>query len=154
MIPINFADLIVMAREHVSALRYGNSAWGFGKELNWAVDLDLGTVEWALADGLVARAPAELLGTWASDIGSYRWAWDHPAVGPELAPAAKIVREFALKNNITELQRVEFETSREDALDFASVAVLHGDLQGLHVGQASSTAVAYIGFGEVTVNRQ
>lgn len=153
VIPTNYADLVTMARAHVDALTYGHSAWGFGRTERWAVDLDAGTIEWTLPDNVVAFAPAQLIGTWASDLGSYRWAWDHPAVAPGGAPAAQAVREFASANDIAELQPVEFECTRENANDIASVAVLIGDLQGLYVGQASRTALAYLGFGAVSLTR-
>lgn len=153
VIPANYADLVTMARAHVDALTYGHAAWGFGRTESWAVDLDAGTIEWTLPDNVIARAPVQLIGTWASDLGSYRWAWDHPAASPGSAPAAQAVREFATTNGIAELQPVEFECSRESAKDFASVAVFIGDLQGLYVGQASRTALAYLGFGGVSLSR-
>lgn len=153
VIPTNYSDLISMARAHVDALSSGHAAWGFGRERNWSVDLDRGSIEWMLADNVVARAPVELIGTWASDLDSFRWAWDHPAIPAGAAPAAQAVREFANANQITELQPVEVMCERESARDFASVAVLIGDLQGLYVGQASRTALAYLGFRAVSLTR-
>jgi hypothetical protein len=153
VIPTNYADLITMARAHVEALSYGHSGWGLGREEHWAVDLDAGAIEWTLADNMVARAPVQLIGTWASDLGSFRWGWDHPAVPAGGAPAAQAARAFAEAHAIAELLRVEVACMPETAKDFASVAVLIGDMQGLYVGQASRTALAYLGFGDVTLER-
>jgi hypothetical protein len=148
VIPTNYADLLTMAREHVSALSYGHSAWGFGREEHWAVDLDRGSIEWTLPDRMV-RAPAQLIGTWASDLGTYRWGWDHPSAPPGTAVAAAQVKAFADAHRLAELQVVEPACTREHARDLASIAVLVGYLQGLYIGQASRTALAFIGFGEV-----
>jgi hypothetical protein len=150
-IPTTFSGLMAMAREHVAALHSGHLAWGFNRIEHFEVDLDRGRIDWTLSDKM-ASAPAQLIGTWASDLDTYRWAWDHPAVPPELAPAAMSVREFALTHSIVELQNVEPACTREQGFDFASVAVLLGDLQGVYVGEASRTALAFIGFQGVTLS--
>jgi len=151
VIPTNYADLLRMAAAHVAALTYGHMSWGLGRHDNWAVDLNRGTIEWRLSDR-VARAPVELIGTWASDLGTYRWGWDHPAIPAASAPSAQAVKAFADAHSIAELQSAELPCSFEQAQDIASTAVLIGDLQGLFVGQASRTALAYLGFGEVTLS--
>jgi hypothetical protein len=151
VIPTNYADLVTMAEEHVAALSYGHSAWGFGREDHWSVDLDRGLIEWTFPDRVVS-ASAQLIGSWASDLGTLRWGWDHPSAPPGTAIAAQRVKEFADAHSITELQLVEPVCTREQAQELASIAVLIGDLQGLYVGQASRTAFAYIGFGTVTLS--
>jgi hypothetical protein len=151
VIPTNYADLLRMAAAHVSALTQGHGSWGLGRHQTWAVDLDRGTIEWRFSDR-VARAPVELIGTWASDLGTYRWGWDHPAIPAASAPSAQAVKSFADTHRISELQSVELPCSLEQAQEIASTAVLIGDLQGLFVGQASRTALAYLGFGEVTLS--
>ncbi len=153
VIPTNIADLIAMGRAHVEALNTGHAAWGFGRTERWAVDLDAGSIQWVLPDGVVARATVQLIGTWASDLGSFRWGWDHPAVAAGAAPAAAAAKAFADAHDIVELQSVEITCTPETAQDLASVAVLIGGLQGLYVGQASRTARAYLGFGGVTLTR-
>lgn len=153
VIPTNYAGLIEMGRAHVEALSLGHSAWGFGREERWAVDLEAGTIQWTLPDRVIARAPVQLIGTWASDLGSFRWGWDHPAVPAGDAPAALAAKAFADAHAIAELQPVEVACTPEAAQDFACAAVLLGDLQGLYVGQASRSALAYLGFGGVELTR-
>lgn len=149
-IPTAYADLLTMAREHVDALSDGHAAWGFGGEEHWSVDLDQGLIEWTFPDRVV-RAPAQLIGTWASDLGTLLWGWDHPSAPPGSAVAAQQVKDFADAHAIAELQVAEQTCPREQARELASIAVLIGDLQGLYVGQASRTALAYIGFGGVSI---
>lgn len=150
-IPTNYADLLTMAREHVATLSGAHAAWGFGREEHWSVDLDQGLLEWSFPDRVV-RAPAQLIGTWASDLGTLLWGWDHPSAPPGSAVAAQQVKDFADAHAIAELQAPEQPCTREQAQELACIAVLIGDLQGLYVAQASRTALAFLGFGGVAVS--
>ena len=153
-LPTDFETLQEMAVNHTQALMAAHSqSWGLGQALHWDVDLAAGTIMWVLADGKIARAPAQLIATWSSSENSFLWGWDHPSAPEGTAVAAGTLKRHAEAHDIAQLLERKVECSMDDGWQLAAMAVLAGDLQGVYRGQASETAWAYIGFGKVTLTK-
>ena len=154
-LPCDFNELQEMAFHHTQALMEAHTnTWGLGTAENWDVDLAAGQIAWSFADGKIARAPAQLIATWSSQEDTFLWGWDHPSAPPGTALAAQAVRDHAARQNIEQLLGSKVACSFEDGWQLAALAVLAGDLQGVYRGQASDTAWAYIGFGNVTLSKR
>lgn len=153
-LPTDFEGFQEMAFNHTQALMAGHTAgWRIDKAANWDVDLAGGHITWTFTDGKIARASAQLIATWSSQEDTFLWGWDHPSAPPGTAVAAQAVRDHAARHNIEQLLTGKVACSFEDGWQLAAMAVLAGDLQGVYRGQASDTAWAYIGFGNVTLSK-
>ncbi len=151
-LPVTYDDLVARAFAHTQALMEVQAGpIGIAQATNWDVDLQAGSITWTLPDRVI-RAPAELIGTWNAQDETFLWGWDHPSAPPGTAIAAAKVKAHADTHGITRLQTGTAQCSFEEGWQLASVAVLAGDLQGVYRGQASDTAWAYIGFGNVSVS--
>ena len=152
--PTTFSPLLEMAFNHTQALMAGHQgSWNLGQGERWDVDLAAGQIIWSFPDKVV-RAPAQLIATWNSADETFLWGWDHPSAPPGTAVAAAAVKTHADAHGIAQLQEAKVECSMDDGWQLAAVAVLLGDLQGVYRGQASDTAWAYIGFGNVTISKE
>ena len=152
-IPTSFEALSELAFNHAQALIGGHIAsWGMDKCTSWDVDLQAGTIAW-LFDDKIARAPAQLLGTYSERDQSFLWGWDHPSAPPGTAIAAQMVKQHADAHGITQLQDSTVPCPFDDTWRLVAPAVLIGDLQGVYRGQAGPGTWAFVGFGNITLSK-
>lgn len=152
LIPTDMKSLIGMAMAHTQALQKGHvESWGLGHSETWDVDLEAGTIRWVFADK-VARAPAELIGTYSEKDGSFLWGWNHPSSPKGSAVAAAAVKSHADTHGLEQLQASKVNCGLDDCWSLSSTAVLIGDLQGVYRGNAAEGVYAFIGFGHVTLS--
>lgn len=153
VIPSDPAALREMAMAHTQTLMSAHEGlWHISEAQTWDVDLKAPEIRWIFADGRIVRAPVQLIGTWNSVDNTFLWGWDHPSATPETGIAAAAVKAFADKHAIASLQSAKAACTFEEGWDLAAHAVLIGDLQGIYRGQASDTAWAYLGFGQITLS--
>lgn len=151
-LPTTYDELVARAFAHTQALMEVQAGLiGIARATTWDVDLQEGTITWTLPDRIV-RAPGQLIATWNAQDETFLWGWDHPSAPPGSAIAAAKVKAHADAHGITQLQTAKAGCSFEEGWQLASIAVLAGDLQGVYRGQASDTAWAYIGFGNVSMS--
>ncbi len=48
-----------------------SSTWHLGEESNWAADLDAGLITFTFADGTIATAPIQVVGTYSTADGTF-----------------------------------------------------------------------------------
>lgn len=149
--PADMKSLIGIAMAHTQALQKGHvETWGLGQGDRWDVDLQAGTISWTFADKIV-RAPAELIGTYSENDGSFLWGWNHPSAPEGSAVAATAVKAHGDAHGLKELQSGKLNCKLDDCWPLSSMAVFIGDLQGVYRGQAGDGVYAFIGFGRVTL---
>lgn len=142
------------ARNHLSALTQGHrEAWNIGSADRWDADQEAGEILWTFPDGIIARAPFQIIGTYNSKDDTFLWGWDHPSVLPHLRRDAEAVLEFARRNGIDFLQDRKVVCSDGAAWDLAALATLICDRQGAYRGPSGTTA-AFMTFGEVSITRR
>lgn len=152
-IPTTYAELLEFSINYVAMQQQAHGAWGLGSDERWDVDLDAGVISWHFADrGHVARAPAQLLGTWNPADETFLWGWDHPSAPPGTAVAAQAVKTFADTYGVAELTTRSIACSFDDCYRIASTASPIGGLQGVYRGDAGGPWV-YLGFGEVSLTQ-
>jgi len=102
--------------------------------------------------GLVATAPAQIVGTYNTANGTWLWAWDNPSINSNLTLHAEITREYGEKRGISELTERKMATTEKQCWEFAALTCKLGNDQGAYRGPAGATMV-FITFGRVKVTK-
>src|SRR5262245_25889921 len=92
-------ELRIKTQAHVES-------WGLGSADRWDMDQQEGLLEFTTKK-LIATAPAQIIGTYSTQTGTWLWGWDHPSVQPPLQEHAKRVRKYGEKHGN------EFLTTRQ-----------------------------------------
>lgn len=117
------------------------STWKLGKESNWDVDLNQGTLTFSFADGKIVRTNIQVIGTYNSNDGSFMWGWEHPSVPENLAQHATIAKEWGLKNNELDYSTLTVICSVDDVWKMCAVVNRLADANGVYRGDSNGTFV-------------
>ena len=143
-------------QQSVEGLRTQTSAhaatWHLGEEANWAADQDTGRIRFNFADGTIAEAELQIVGTYNTLDGTFLWGWDHPSVAKPLQKHASLAKDFGEKHRLSKYMERKVKCSEEDAWEFTAVAARLGKANGAYRGPAG-TAFVYMTFGKITLNK-
>jgi hypothetical protein len=149
-------DPQLFIQQSVAGLRTQTSAhaatWHLGEETNWAADQDTGRIRFTFADGTVAEADLQIVGTYNTLDGTFLWGWDHPSVAEPLRKHSSLAKEFGEKHGLTLYTERKVKCSEEDAWAFTAVAARLGNANGAYRGPAG-TALVYMTFGEIKLSK-
>src|SRR5258705_3117113 len=67
--------------------------WGFGKSERWDFSQETGELVFTFPN-MIVRAPAQIIGSFDSQEGSWMWAWANSSIGASLARDSVRVREY------------------------------------------------------------
>jgi hypothetical protein len=126
-------------------------SWGLGTMYQWDLDQDDGRLVFTGAK-MIATAPAQIIGTYSTQSGTWMWAWDHPSVVPALQEDAWRVREYGEEHGIETLTTRKLECGEQEAWEFTALACHLCESQGAYRGPAGA-ALVFMTFGEVTLSR-
>ena len=129
-----------------------SSTWHMGQEQRWLVDQDTATIEFRFADGTVATAPVQIVGTFDPTNGTFLWAWDHPSVDPSLRVHADLVREYGRRHKITRFTTRKLVCTEQQAWEFTAVAVRLGHASGGYRANSGGPWV-YMTYGEIRLKK-
>jgi hypothetical protein len=124
----------------------------FGKSARWDLDQSVGDLVFTFSDGMIARCPAQIIGSFDSAAGSWMWAWANPSIEDSLKRASMRVREYGREHNIGRLTSEEWMGTEDDAWKMAALACKLCEAQGVYRGPAGTTFV-FITFGEVELSK-
>lgn len=139
------AQLIV--ESHVEVLTKHARAveqWGIGSADRWSADLAAGTITFHFPNHVI-RGEAELLGSFATEPGTWLWGWANGSVPESSTGAAREVRELAIRPGLQLLAAPKLQVSAETADDLANIAVEAGGMDGWY-RSPSPTKNVYLGF--------
>ncbi|HVS40153.1 MAG TPA: hypothetical protein VMS17_31635 [Gemmataceae bacterium] len=128
------------------------ATWHLGKETNWAADQDTGRIRFTFADGTIAEADLQIVGTYNTLDGTFLWGWDHPSVAGPLRKHAGLAKEFGEKHGLSKYTERKVNCSEDDAWEFTAVAARLGKANGAYRGPAG-TALVYMTFGEIKLSK-
>jgi hypothetical protein len=128
------------------------ATWGLGKAKRWSADLDKGVLRFEFADGTLAEAPLQVVGTYNTENGSFLWAWDHPSVPAPLRQHAELARQWGEREGVPKFNTRQVRCSEEEAWAFAAVTNRLAKAQGVYRGPTGAVRV-FMTFGDVTLTR-
>jgi hypothetical protein len=140
-------DLVVKATQYAGTLT-DRQCRRVGSLPRADVDLDAGTIRFTGVTSAVA--PVQVIGTVDEQVASWRWGWDHPSVPAELGAHAARVRDYGRRHGLADLITPLVPASAEDAWEYASVAALLSQAQGVTSLSLGRTSV-FLTYGRVTV---
>lgn len=149
-------DPNVFIKQSVEGLRTQTSThaatWHLGEEAKWAADQDNGRIRFTFADGTIAEADFQIVGTYNTLDGTFLWGWDHPSVAEPLRKHAILAKEFGKTHGLAKFTERMVKCSEDDAWEFTAVAARLGKANGAYRGPAG-TALVYMTFGEIKLSR-
>ncbi|MDR1442814.1 MAG: hypothetical protein LBJ02_10630 [Bifidobacteriaceae bacterium] len=119
------------------------------EEGNWDADLAAGTFAWHGTRGDLSSR-IQVLGTRNPRDNSFLWGWDHPSVSPELAEAAKRVKDFGQEHEIAALTTRKIQCTQDQARLFGNVAIGLGLGEFTYLG-TSGPAEVYLILTDITI---
>lgn len=121
-------------------------------EARWAVDQETETIVFTRPDGVVAKAPVQIIGSYNPHRETWLWAWANASVLEPLRAHAEAVRRYGESHGVAELVAEKLTCREEDGWRFAALACLLNDAQGVYRGPTDGPFV-FMTYGVVTVSK-
>lgn len=128
-----------------------DATWQLG-EAEWSLDQDDGNLVFTTPRGMRAVTPAQIIGTYNTEDGTWLWGWDHPSVAPALAEDAKKVLAYGRQHGYAKLTTRKLQISEQEAWELTALAFLVCGKNGAYRGPAGS-ALVYMTFGKVELSK-
>lgn len=149
----NFTDYVAASVVGVEVKRASHKqVWQLGQEKGWRLDQKRGLVYWVFDDGLLARAPVQIVGTYNKSDNTFLWAWDHKTVLEPLREHASKAKAFGTKYGIEDLTKRKVQVSEDEAFALAAVTNRIAGGNGIYKAKTDGPTV-FMTFGEVELNR-
>ncbi|WP_051706047.1 DUF6882 domain-containing protein [Nocardioides aequoreus] len=146
----DLGQLLVQGHEMIlESIRVHHERWGLGDETRWTLDQREGLVRWDLGER-TATAPAQVLGSWSPDSGTFVWSWDNETILAPLRRTAEQVRAWGVEHEVFALSASPLRLEEQQAMDLVALAFRVGGCRGL-VPPARGALASYVVFGEVTI---
>jgi hypothetical protein len=147
-----FRALLDRSMEELLSKQAAHTAgWGLGTMDRWDLDQEDGRLVFTSTE-LTATAPAQIIGTYGIESGTFLWAWDHPSVLPTLREHALRVREYGEQHGIAALTTRKLQCEEFEAWEFTALACHLCGAQGAYRGPGGA-ALVFMTFGEITLSR-
>ena len=127
--------------------------WQLGQEKSWAVDEDNGTISFSFANGTVATASTQVVGTFHVIDKTFTWGWQHPNVPPKLQRHAVRVRQFGQEYGSPELTTQQLPSTERRAWEYTALAMLLAEANGAYCLQTQTDTFVFMTFGEVHLHQ-
>ena len=128
-----------------------NSTWHLG-EADWALDQDIGNLVFTTPQGMQAVAPAQIIGTYNTEDGTWLWAWDHSSVQPSIAKDAKAMLAYGQQHGYAKLTTRKLQITEDQAWELTALAFMICSANGAYCGPAG-TALVFMTFGKVQLSK-
>jgi hypothetical protein len=153
-LPSDFPTLQKMSIEELALKTKAHmEAWGLGKIERWDLSQETGELVFSLPGGIKAVCPAQIIGTYNSEDGTWMWAWANPSIHEKLKEDALKVRKYGEKHHIDRLTKPKWKGTEDDAWAMTAIAVKLCAEQGAYRGPSGATYV-FIAFGEVKLTKK
>jgi len=152
-LPSDFATLQKLSVDELKLKTDAHrAAWGLDRIKRWDLNQDDGQLVFSLADGLKARAPAQIIGTYNTDDHTWLWAWDNPSIDDKLKSDALKLRKYGEEHHVDRLTQRKWVGTEDDAWAMVALAVKLCGEQGVYRGPEGATHV-FIAFGDVALSK-
>jgi hypothetical protein len=126
--------------------------WHFGEEERWDFAQADGVLVFTLPE-MVARAPAQIIGTLDSQAGTWIWSWANATIAAPLTRVARKVREYGAQHRIRRLTNAIWPAEEMDCWRMAALANRLCSSQGVYRGP-DGPAFVFFTFGQVELSRR
>jgi len=126
--------------------------WRFGKAERWDFSQDTGELVFTFPD-LVVRAPAQIIGSFDSQEGSWMWAWANSSISDSLTRDSARVREYGEQHHISRLTTGTWPAEEMDGWHMAALSNRLCETNGVYRGPAGTTFVFFT-FGQVQMTKR
>ncbi len=92
--------------------------WGFDSYKQWGFDQLSGTFRLEFEEGDQVHADGQILGSYASNNGSWEWAWNNPFVDASMARDSRLVKEEGERLGISFLHTGPIEVPSDQFLSY------------------------------------
>jgi hypothetical protein len=116
------------------------------------LDQDTGLVTFSGPSGIVAIAPAQIVGTYNPADRTWLWAWHNATVEPKLREHAEVARHYGETHGVAELTNAKFVATEDKCWELAAVTCKLANDQGIYRGSSGATKV-FIAFGELEMRK-
>jgi hypothetical protein len=123
-----------------------------GEESHWSIDQDAGTLTLEFADGTVATAPVQIVGTFNPRDGTFMWGWANDAVDARLRRAANRARGWGAENGVERYTTAKLDSSLAEAWEFTAVAARLDEATGTYSVNTDGPAV-FMTFGTIEFSK-
>lgn len=129
-----------------------DSTWHLG-QADWSLDQDIGNLIFTTPQGMQAVAPAQIIGTYDTQNGTWLWGWDHPSVDPSLAKNANRMLAYGRLHGYPKLTTRQLQITEDEAWELTALAFRVCAANGAYRGPAGTTLV-FMTFGEVKLSKR
>src|SRR5262245_37903337 len=109
-----------------------DGTWHIGRA-DWALDQDVGDLVFTTSE-IRAVAPAQIIGTYSTQDGTWLWGWDHPSVVPALAEHARRLRAHGQEHGYARLTTQKLACTEQEAWELTALAFLRCGANGAYRG--------------------
>ncbi|HXI71009.1 MAG TPA: hypothetical protein VNN22_11705 [Verrucomicrobiae bacterium] len=128
------------------------NTWHFGKEERWDFAQDTGELVFTFPD-MIVRAPAQIVGSFDSQAGTWMWAWANSSIAEPLARDSVKAREYGEQHHIRRLTAPSWSAEETDGWHMAALANRLCESNGIYRGPAG-TSFVFITFGKVQLSKK
>jgi hypothetical protein len=153
---------IPWAGERVDVERFWAEAWrdlqyrqgqlakrGKLAHASWTVDQSAGLIQFERANGELATAPVQIIGSWNPAIEIFTWGWDHPSVRTRLRAFAERTRWFGEAHALPELTESRQRATELEAWRLTAIALKVNGAMGAYRGPTEGPVI-FMNIGELT----
>lgn len=115
----------------------------------WTVDQSAGLIQFERANGELATAPVQIIGSWNPGIEIFTWGWDHPSVRTRLRAFAERTRWFGEAHALPELTESRQRATELDAWRLTAIALKVNGAHGAYRGPTEGPVI-FMNIGELT----
>jgi hypothetical protein len=126
--------------------------WHFGDSERWDFSQDTGELVFTFPD-TIARAEAQIIGSFDSREGSWMWGWANTSIADTLTRDSVRVRDYGEQHRIRRLTTPIWSGEETDGWHMAALANRLCETNGVYRGPAGTTFVFFT-FGEVRLIKQ
>ena len=151
--PADFAVFVEASMEGLRLQTAGHqSAWQLGQEEQWNFDQDSGELVFTFADK-IAKAPAQIIGTFDSKTSTWLWAWANQSIAEPLKRDALRVLDYGKEHSIARLTTAKWPAEEMDGWRMSALANRLCSTNGAYRGPAGTTLV-FMTFGEIQLTKR
>jgi hypothetical protein len=145
LLETSIADLQARTAAH-------RAGWRLGESERWDLDQARGDLIFTFSDGVIVTCPAQIVGSFDTESGTWLWAWANPSIRDSLKRDALRIQDYGQQHKITRLTSAQWPCTEADAWAMAALACKLCDAHGIYRGPAG-TSFVFISFSQVNLSK-